>query len=126
MGAELLGIFEMTISVSLDRRIARVVRNHDRMRRKGVIRTVGADGLIRSRPRLVRPHVPVHGIVAIIILFFAFKALLFAQLGPNNYAVKIQDLRQGSIVEQAGAALMQEEILTVTLGGHLNRLFFRP
>ncbi|SMX36975.1 hypothetical protein [Octadecabacter ascidiaceicola] len=115
----------MTIDASLDKRLNRVVRNHERMRRNGVVHRVGKDGLIRSRPRLVRPRVPLKGVLLIAALFIAFKSLLFAQLGAGNYAEKVEALRSGSAIERAGAVLMQEEPVTVAVGGYLKQFFFQ-
>ncbi|AGI66602.1 hypothetical protein OAN307_c08810 [Octadecabacter antarcticus 307] len=109
----------MTISASLDKRLNKIVRNRTRTRRNGVVYRVGSDGLIRSGPRLVRPRFPIKGTLIIVALFIAFKALLFAQMGAGNYALKIDALRIGSMVEQAGAVIMQEEPVTVVLGGYL-------
>jgi len=95
------------------------------MRANGVVHRVGRDGLIRSRPRLIRPRFPVKGLFLIAGLFLAFKALLFAQLGAGNYAQKIEELRAGSVIEQAGAVVMQEEPVTVAVGGYLKQFFFQ-
>ncbi len=115
----------MTIDASLDKRLHKIVRTHDRMRRNGVVRRVGRDGLIRSRARLVRPRFPIKGALIIVALLIAFKALLFAQMGAGNYALKVDSLRSGSMVEQAGAVIMQEEPVTVALGGYLTQYFFQ-
>lgn len=115
----------MTISASLDKRLRRVVRTHDRMRKNGVVHRVGPDGLIRSRPRLIRPRFPLKGLLVIAALFIAFKALLFAQMGAGNYALKVENLRNGSVVEQIGAVLMQEEPVTVAIGDYLKQYFFQ-
>lgn len=115
----------MTIDASLDKRLNKVVRNHERMRRNGVVHRVGRDGLIRSRARLIRPRFPLKGFLVIAALFLAFKALLFAQMGSGNYASKIENLRGGSVLEQAGAMLMQEEPITVAVGGYLKQYFFQ-
>lgn len=111
----------MTIDVSLNKRLERVVRKHDRMRAKGVVHRVGRDGLIRSRPRLIRPRFPVKGVFLIVVLFFAFKAFLFAQIGAIGYAERVEGLRAGSVVEQVGAVLMQEDPVTVAVGGYLKQ-----
>jgi len=115
----------MTIDASLDKRLDKVVRNHQRMRRNGVVHRVGRDGLIRSRPRLIRPRFPVKGALIIVALFLAFKSLLFAQMGSGNYALQVEELRAGSVVEQAGAVLMQEDPITVAAGGYLKQFFFQ-
>ncbi|HCP80301.1 MAG TPA: hypothetical protein DIT67_01450 [Octadecabacter sp.] len=111
----------MTIDASLDKRLNKIARNHERMRRNGVVHRVGKDGLIRSRPRLVSDRFPLKGVMLIVALFVAFKSLLFAQLGAGNYAEKIEALRSGSMIERAGAVLMQEEPVTVAIGGYLNQ-----
>lgn len=116
----------MTISVSLDKRLNKVVRKHDRMKRNGVVHKVGRDGLIRSRPRLIAPRFPIQGMMIIVALLLAFKALLFAQIGAGNYALKVEELRQGTVVEQVGAFIMQEEPVTVAIGGALSQYFFQP
>ena len=115
----------MTIDASLDKRLRKVVRNHERMRANGVVHRVGRDGLIRSRPRLIRPRFPMKGVLIIAALFIAFKSLMFAQMGAGNYALKVEALRNGGMVERAGAVLMQEEPVTVALGGYLKQYFFQ-
>lgn len=115
----------MTISASLDQRLNKVVRNHKRMRRNGVVHRVGKDGLIRAYPRLFRLRFPTKGLLIIAGLFIAFKALSFAQMGPENYALQLEELRGGSSIEQIGAVLMQQEPITVTLGGYLKQYFFQ-
>ncbi|MGJ8609980.1 MAG: hypothetical protein ACSHWY_02725 [Octadecabacter sp.] len=115
----------MTIDASLNKRLNKVVRTHERMRKNGVVHRVGRDGLIRSRPRLIRPRFPIKGIVIIAALLLAFKALLFAQMGAGNYALKVDELRGGTAVQQVGAAIMQEEPVTVAIGGYLNQYFFQ-
>ena len=108
----------MTIDASLDKRLNKIVRNHDRMRNNGVAHRVGRDGLIRSRARLIRPRFPVKGL-------FVIALLLLAQMGAGNYALKVEELRAGTVVEQAGAVLMQEEPVTVAVGGYLKQYFFQ-
>lgn len=115
----------MTIDASLNNRLRRVERKREKMRRNGVVHRVGPDGLIRSRPRLIRPQVPMKGALLIALLFMAFKALLFAQMGQGNYALKVESLRNGSTVEQMGAVLMQEDRVTVAIGGYLQQYFFQ-
>lgn len=115
----------MTINADLDKRLARVVRNHERMRRNGVVHKVGKDGLIRSRGRLVRPRFPIKGAILAVALLMAFKALLFATLGSGAYEERVETLRSGSMVEQAGAMIMQSEPVTTTLGGYLTQYVFQ-
>lgn len=115
----------MTIDASLDKRLRRVVRNHDRMRTNGVVSRVGRDGLIRSRPRLMRPRFPLKGVLIIAALLLVFKSLLYAQMGAGNYGLQVEELRTGGTLEQAGAFVMQEDPVTVALGGYLKQFFFQ-
>lgn len=115
----------MTIDASLNKRLRRVVRSHEKMRANGVVHRVGRDGLIRSRARFVRPRFPIKGALLMVALLIAFKSLLYAQIGSGNYALKVEELRAGGLVEQAGAYVMQEEPLTVAIGGYLKQYFFQ-
>lgn len=99
-------------NVPFDKRLKRIVRRHERMS-NGVVRTVNADGLIVSRPRVYRPRFPLKGLVAILITGFLFKGFLFAGLGEEAYAQRVGVLEQGSVVEQAGAWVMQPDIATL-------------
>ncbi|MBT8411257.1 MAG: hypothetical protein KJP02_05610 [Octadecabacter sp.] len=115
----------MTIDANLDKRLHRIVRRHDRMKRNGVIHSVGRDGLIRTRPRLIRPAEPLRGVALAIGLLMLFKAALFAQVGPLAYDDRVEAMRSGSSLEQAGALLMQKEPVTVMLGGYMKTYVFR-
>lgn len=124
MGAEETGC-KMTIDASLNKRLDRVVRRHERMKRNGVVHTVGPDGLIRSRPRLIRPRFPLRGAAVVVGLLIAFKALLVAQLGSLVYDARVAELRTGSLIEQAGGFVLQQDPVTVALSDYLNRYVFQ-
>ena len=115
----------MTIDASLNVRLRRVVRKHAKMRRNGVVYRVGRDGLIRARPSLIRPQMPLQGVAIIFGLLILFKSVMFAQIGAGNYAAKIDALRSGTTFERAGAVLLQEEPVTIAVGGYLKRYFFQ-
>jgi len=125
VGAECIGCEMMTIDASLNKRLRNVVRKHDRMRRNGVVHKVGRDGLIRARPRLIAPRFPMKGALVVVGLVIAFKSLMYAQVGPGNYALKVEELRTGNTIEQAGAMIMQEEPVTAAMGGYLKQFFFQ-
>lgn len=114
----------MIVDPAFSKRLERVVRTHQKMRRNGFVRKVGRDGLIRVRPRLVRPRFPVKGALSVVALLFAFKAVLFAQLGDEPYSQRVADLRTGNAIERAGAVILQEDPLTVQLGRFLDRTIF--
>jgi hypothetical protein len=64
------------------------------------------------------------GVALAIGLLMLFKALLFAQVGPLAYDERVEAMRTGSTLEQAGAWLLQKEPVTVLLGGYLKAYVF--
>ena len=106
----------MSIDAQFDKRVRAVVRKHDKMRRNGVVHRVGKDGLIISRARFARPRFPWRGVVLVIALGFAFKALLWGQIGAAGYNERVETLRQGTMIEQVGAWLLQPDQVTVYFG----------
>lgn len=106
----------MSIDAEFDKRVRRVVKSHDRMRRNGVVHRIGKDGLIVSRPRMARPRFPLRGVLIVVLLGFAFKGLLWAQIGSEGFNERVAELRQGSVIERGGAWLMQEDAVTVWIG----------
>ena len=114
----------MTIDASLNARLRRVVRKHDRMKHNGVVHRVGRDGLIRTRPRMFRRGFPLQSFVILAGLFFAFKAIVYAQIGAGNYALKVEELRNGTAIEQVGAFVMQEDPITVAVGDFIKPYVF--
>ncbi len=99
-------------NVPFDKRLKRIVRRHDRMQ-NGVVKTVTADGLIVERPRVYRPKFPLKGLLAVVVLGFLFKGMVFASLGAEQYAERVAQLQQGSVMEQAGAWIMYPDPATV-------------
>lgn len=115
----------MTIDASLNKRLDRVVRKHRRMRTNGVKFHVGRDGLIIAKPRLVRPQVPLKGFFLVVALLFAFKSLLYAQMGPNIYALNVAELQAGTQLERVGGFLLQVEPVTEFAGTFLSQYFYQ-
>ncbi|WP_341367103.1 hypothetical protein [Yoonia sp. BS5-3] len=98
--------------VPFDKRLKRIVRNHDRMA-NGVVKTVNSDGLIVVKPRVFKPRFPLKGLLAIVVLGFLFKGVIYATLGSEQYAERVAVLQQGSMLEQAGAWIMQPDPATL-------------
>ncbi|WP_296423660.1 hypothetical protein [Yoonia sp.] len=98
-------------NVPFDKRLKRIVRRHDRMAR-GVVRTVNADGLIVARPRVYTPRFPLKGLLLLVAIGFLFKGFLFSYLGSGAYADRVTSLQQGTVMEQAGAWIMQPDPAT--------------
>ncbi|WP_342076762.1 hypothetical protein [Yoonia sp. SS1-5] len=101
-------------NVPFDKRLKRIVRRHDRMAH-GVVKTVNADGLIVARPRIYNPRFPLKGLLVLIVAGLVFKGFLFAYLGETAYADRVASLQQGSVMEQAGAWVMQADPVTTVI-----------
>lgn len=100
-------------NVPFDKRLKRIVRRHDRIASGGAVKTVTADGLIVERPRVYKPRFPLKGLLAVVVLGFLFKGFVFASLGAEQYAERVAVLQQGSVMEQAGAWVMQADPATL-------------
>ena len=78
----------------------------------GVIHSVNHDGLIIARPRRAGVRFPLIGIAMGIAAFFAFKVFLLIYLGQATYNDRVDILRGGSFIEQAGAYVMSADTVT--------------
>lgn len=101
----------MQTNVPFDKRLKRIVRRHDKMS-NGVVRSVNSDGLIVARPRMYKPKFPLKGLLIVLTLGFLFKGFLLSYLGTEGYAERLADLEAGTVVEQAGAWVMQSDPVT--------------
>lgn len=104
-----------------DRRVRRIVRNHRRIER-GFVTTIDETGLLVARPRRALPRISYSWFVGMLMLLFAFKVYLFAVLGPTIYEERVTKLSNGTVIEQAGAFVMQSDPLTVWIAGQFEPL----
>ncbi|MEL7213255.1 MAG: hypothetical protein AAGK92_11365 [Pseudomonadota bacterium] len=108
--------------LQFDDRVRSLQRKHRRMA-GGVVHSVNHDGLIIARPRRGRIHVPIKGLFLMVSAFFIFKAFLLGYLGSITYLERVEKLSLGTLVEQAGAALMKPDPISIWLLDTY-RLFF--
>ena len=108
---------------SFDTRLKRGVRKNDRIRMYGSRGKIGKDGLISYVPRRRGPSFPIRSLLLVLAIAFAFKAFLYASMGSGIYQERVDSLSSGTLVEQAGAWLMQVDPATVVLAGFLTPLF---
>ena len=72
-----------------------------------------SDGLIVARPRRARSiGISPRAALMFIAGFLVFKGLLIAALGPVTYEERLAGLSQGSTLEQAGAWVMQIDLVS--------------
>ncbi|MEL6511381.1 MAG: hypothetical protein AAFQ32_16385 [Pseudomonadota bacterium] len=108
--------------LQFDDRVRGIQRKHQKLS-GGVIHSVNHDGLIIARPRRPRIQLPIKGLFLMVSSFFLFKAFLLGYLGSITYLERVEKLSLGTLVEQAGAALMKPDPISIWLLDTF-RLFF--
>jgi hypothetical protein len=101
-----------------DSRLKAIGRKRTRLA-QGYVSKVGKDGLIIFRPKRRKSGLPLRGLLYLVLGFTFFKAVIIAHLGAPLYADRLAQLAQGSIVEQAGAVVMQSDPVSQMLSGYL-------
>lgn len=97
------------------KRLNRVNRRHEKIYLNGARTKIGRDGLITAVPRRRMPSFPLRGFAILFLAALLYKAVIFAWIGPSLYDERISALADGTIVEQAGAWLLQPDPATVTV-----------
>ncbi len=97
--------------VEFKNRLRRLERKHTAMSR-GYDAHMRADGLIVIKPKRSAPAVSGRAVIIFLLAFFVFKGFMLANIGIAGYDERVERLQQGTIVEQAGAWVMQREPLT--------------
>lgn len=101
-----------------DNRLRRINRSRANLAR-GYVSVVGEDGLIIVKPRRKRGGFALRVLAFGVIGYVAFKVLFLSVLGQGLYDDRVEMLRTGSTVEQAGAWLMQSDPISVMLAGKI-------
>ncbi|MEL7099755.1 MAG: hypothetical protein AAGM84_13070 [Pseudomonadota bacterium] len=97
------------------RRLTTLGRKHQAMA-NGYTTQLRGDGLIVVKPKRARSaRLPIKGFVLALMGFFAFKAFAVVNMGDITYAERVASLRDGTVVEQAGAVIMQIDPVTLAL-----------
>lgn len=93
---------------SFDKRLVRVEKT--RLRKgDGYVPVVGPDGLVVVRKRRGGFNIPLRGMLYLLAGFILFKSIALAQFGNSGYEERLDILRQGTAVEQAGAFILQPD-----------------
>ncbi|RYG91030.1 hypothetical protein EU803_12490 [Loktanella sp. IMCC34160] len=74
---------------------------------------MGPDGLVVAKARRRTPSFPLRGLMILAGAAMLFKAFLYVNLGGITYSERVAELQQGSILEQAGAWIMQADPATL-------------
>jgi hypothetical protein len=111
---------DMTMT-SFEDRLRRIVRKHRRMA-NGVVGRMGPDGLVTPVARMATPKFPLRSLVILFGVAMLFKAWMFLSLGAADFDARIAVLSQGTLLEQAGAFVMQAGPVTQTVASLLEPL----
>ncbi|MEL6806931.1 MAG: hypothetical protein AAFO97_04045 [Pseudomonadota bacterium] len=102
-----------------NKRLSVLGRKHQAMSR-GFTTVMRSDGLIVVRPnRALRRGFPIKGLLALVLGFFVFKAIMVSSLSEITYNERVAKLKQGGAFEQGGAWLMQIDPVTAYLAGFI-------
>jgi hypothetical protein len=104
--------------IQFDERLRLLSRKHRAMSH-GYVTQIQSDGLIIARPRRQSSRVSARAVLLFVLAFFGFKAFLVANLGPRTYDDRLARLNEGTIVEQAGAFVMQADPVTMYVAGQI-------
>lgn len=99
---------------SFERRVQMLERTR-RKAPKGHLRMAGPDGLVFAKKRRATPTVSVRGLLYLVVGLALFKAIAMAQIGPSGYADRVAALEEGTLIEQAGAFVMQPDRISTAL-----------
>lgn len=95
-----------------DKRLQKLGKKHARIKANGFVRKLGKDGLITIHARRRGPTFPLRGLIAVFVVAFVFKGFLLASMGEADYAERVAALQSGTMVEKAGAWVMQVDPAT--------------
>ena len=109
------------VSASFESRVKRILLRHRKLSRGAKCRVTDT-GLIVATPRIYKPKFPIKGVIKLIVWAFLFKAYVYADLGHAEYASRVAALSGPSIVEQAGAWILQPELATVLVADFFKNL----
>lgn len=103
-------------------RLKKIDRKRSKMA-QGYKGTVSRDGLIVFRPSRRQRGVSLRAVVLLIAGFFLFKGMVMAHTGAAIYDERVAALNSGSLVEQAGAFVMQSDPVTQSIASKLRLIF---
>lgn len=94
-----------------DQRLQRIGKKHRAISR-GYLPRMRSDGLIVLKPKRAQAPISSRSVALFLGAFFVFKGFLVVNLGEQTYQDRVTQLQEGTVVEQAGAFLMQIDPLS--------------
>ncbi|MFK7753486.1 MAG: hypothetical protein AB8B51_13145 [Sedimentitalea sp.] len=89
-------------------RLNGLMRKHRAMSR-GYSARLRHDGLIITKPKRKASPISGRSVFLFLLAFIMFKGFVIASTGPITYSERVAQLQAGTVVEQAGAFVMQIE-----------------
>lgn len=102
-----------------DNRLRRIDRSRVKLS-GGYVSVVGRDGLIMLKPQRKRFTLPLRGLLLLLAGGIGLKVMILLTLGAPIYADRVAALQEGTLVEKAGAWVMQADPLTVLLAEQID------
>lgn len=103
---------------TFDKRLRRISRAHQKAS-YGYTPVVGADGLIEIRPRHQKAPFPIRNVALFVVGFLCFKAIVMASIGLAGFNDRVEILKSGTYVEQAGAWVMQADPASIWIAAQI-------
>ncbi|WP_417719463.1 hypothetical protein [Salipiger sp.] len=86
---------------------------------QGYTTRMNRNGTLEHTPIRRIPFLTPRGLLLTLVGFVVFKAIVLANLGPEEYAVRISHLANGTIAEKVGAWMMGLDPATAFLVQYL-------
>lgn len=104
-------------------RLGRIEQIHDA---GGGFEAKGALGMsyYKSHRRPARRVGLLAPLVLVLMTVVAIKSAVYASIGPEAYATRIEGMREGSSVERVGAYVLQADPLTVMIAERVRTLLY--
>ncbi|MEN8887838.1 MAG: hypothetical protein ABF243_03100 [Celeribacter marinus] len=102
---------------SFEKRLTRIEVQRRKLEH-GAVYSVNQDGLIIARPRRHASRNPLRLVFLSLLGVLLFKALVFASLGAVSYNARVATLKEGTLVERAGAWAMTADPATIWVARH--------
>jgi hypothetical protein len=106
---------------TFDARLKQLERTYQVRMANGVDHVVQSDGLIVARARRRAPRIPYAGMFTMLVALIAFKVIVLIYLGETGYNQRIDAMRDGNVIDRAGAWVMQADTVSRTVASEIQR-----
>lgn len=101
-----------------EKRLRKLARKERAMER-GFTTQLRTDGLLIVKPKRRGAPISLRSVLLFLAAFIVFKAIAMAELGPATYGAHVAELSQGTVIEQAGAWVMQADPASVAVANYI-------